>query len=137
MTNEERIQQTIQAIGKLRFNNGVKPVKKMIRDCQLEGAVIDMDKDGYFVHSFTPPQWLVDMPTAAELAEKKAAAGEVEVVKEKKAPKAKNENGACAQIRAWARANPEATKADGVAQFPDLNPSTIQIQMRKVRLGQV
>lgn len=135
MTNEERTQQTIQAISALRFADR-KSVKRMIASCQLEGADLDMDKDGYFAHSFTPPQWLVDMPTAAEIAEKKASEP-APVVVEKKAPKAKNENGACAQIRAWARANPEATKEDGVKQFPDFNPSTIQIQIRKVRLGQV
>lgn len=137
MTNEERTANCIESISALRFTNGVKPVKQMVKNCQLEGAVIDMDKAGYFVRDFTPPQWLVDMPTAAEIAAKKAAAGEVETPKEKKAPAPKNENGACAQIRAWARANPDATPAEGVAQFPTLNPSTVKIQMRKVRVGEV
>lgn len=137
MTNEERTTNCIATISALRFTNSVKPVKQMVKNCQLEGAVIDMDVNGYFVHSFTPPQWLVDMPTAAEVAAKKSEAGEVEVAKEKKVPAPKNENGACAQIRAWAKANPEATPAEGVAQFPALNPSTVKIQMRKVRLGTV
>lgn len=132
----ERATQTIERISALRFPER-KQVKRMIASCQLEGAEVDMDKDGFFAHSFTPPQWLVDMPTAEEIAAKKATeVVTLEPKPAKKAPVAKAD-GACAQIRAWARANPEATKEDGVKQFPNLNPSTIQIQMRKVRLGQV
>ena len=135
MTNEERTANCIASVSAIRSPSR-GGVKNMIRSCQLDGAVIDMDKNGYFVHSFTPPQWLVDLPTAAELAEKKASEPQVEQAP-KAAPKPKNENGACAQIRAWARANPEATPAEGIAQFPALNPSTVKIQMRKVRIGEV
>lgn len=135
MTNEERTSNCIESISALR-NSSRGGIKNMIRSCQLEGAEIDMDKEGYFARNFTPPQWLVDMPTAAELAAKKVLEPAAPV-NEKKAPAPKNENGACAQIRAWARANPEATPAEGVAQFPALNPSTVKIQMRKVRIGEV
>lgn len=131
------LEEKIANIAALRFPER-KMVKRMIAACQLEGAVIDMDKNGFFAHSFTMPDWLANMPTAAELAERKAAENPVAVTPAKrKAPVTKNSNGACARIREWARANPEATKEDGVKQFPDLNPSTIQIQMRKVRLGLV
>jgi hypothetical protein len=130
-----RTQETIDRISALRFPER-KQIKNMVASCQLEGAQIDMDKDGFFAHSFTPPQWLVDMPTSAELAERKASEPQVEA-KEKKGPVRNVKNGACDKIREWARANPEATPAEGVAHFPDLNPSTVKIQMRKVRMGQV
>lgn len=127
----------IQSISDLRFSER-KQVKRMVKACQLDGAVIDMDKNGFFVHSFTMPAWLAALPTQAQKIEAlRNAVPEIAATKEKKAPVRNIKNGACDQIRAWARANPTATKADGVAQFPNLNPSTIQIQMRKVRLGLV
>lgn len=132
-----RTTQTIERISALRFPER-KMVKRMIASCQLADAQVDMDKGGFFAHSFIPPQWLVDMPSAEEIAAKKATeVVTLEPNKSVRKPPVAKADGACAQIRAWARANPEATKEDGIKQFPTLNPSTIQIQMRKVRLGQV
>lgn len=123
------------AIQDLRFPDR-KQVKSMIENCQLAGAVIDMDNRGYFVHSFTMPDWLAAMPTAEQVAATKAEAPAAPA-QNKKAPPRNIKNGACEMIRTWARANPAATKVEAQAQFPDLNPSTVAIQLRKVRMGTV
>lgn len=129
------IEEKIANISALHFPDR-KMVKRMVASCELAGAIIDMDKNGFFAHSFTMPDWLADMPTQAEVEARRAAMGE-QPAKEKKAPVRVAKGGACDLIRAWARENPNATPAEGVAHFPALNPSTVKIQMRKVRLGQV
>lgn len=55
----------------------------------------------------------------------------------KRAGPPKRDDGPCGAIRTWTRENPEATKEQALAQFPDMNPATVKIQFRKVRLGQV
>lgn len=49
----------------------------------------------------------------------------------------KRDDGPCGAIRTWTRDNPQATKEQALAQFPDMNPATVKIQFRKVRLGEV
>lgn len=56
--------------------------------------------------------------------------------KPERAPRG-NQDGPVHKIRAWVRENPTATKEEAVAHFAELNPATVKIQMRKVRLGLV
>lgn len=41
------------------------------------------------------------------------------------------------QVREWVKANPDATKQDVLKHFSELNPSTVMIQFRKVKKGEV
>jgi len=115
-------------------------VKRLIsRNGWIKNGVVAQDDKGFYVGGeIEIHPAIAALPTQAEVDAHKAA-NPVPVVESapKAAPVRNVKNGACDLIRTWAKANPDATPAQGVAQFPDLNPSTVKIQMRKVRLGQV
>ncbi len=48
-------------------------------------------------------------------------------------PKPAKAPGVTAQIRQWALDNPQASRADALAAFPDANPSTVSVQFGAAR----
>jgi len=122
------------SIQEMRFSSKVE-ARRVLANVAVNGeGEVKQDERGWYVECELHPL-VAALPTQAEVDALPKA--HVEPKPARPAPVARKADGACAMIREWARQNPEATKEDGVKQFPDLNPSTIAIQMRKVRLGQV
>lgn len=122
----------------LRFKTRVSVERLISRNNGIFGGEVGHDEKDFFVAgTITLHPLLLALPTQAEVDAHKAANPVVEEKVERKAPARKSEGGACDLIRSWTRANPDATKEDALAQFPDLNPATVKIQFRKVRLGEV
>lgn len=112
-----------------------RALNRMIVGCQLTDVTTGHDDRGFFVASCKAPDWFMALPSQAEVEANKP---ETPVVAPRKAPAGrKAEGGPCGEIRAWARANPNATKDEAIANFPGFNRATVSIQFRKVRLGQV
>ena len=117
------------SIQDLRFPTK-KLVLQMIANAPLPGAVVKHDERGYYADEFELPEAIAALPTQAELDARPKAEPT-----RRPPPALARKDGACALIREWTKAHPDATKADAVAQFPDLNPSTVAIQFRKARQG--
>ena len=127
----------IETVTALRFKTRDAVARMIGRNGFISGGTIAQDERGFYVAGdFSVHSLVAALPTQAEVDARRAAEP-VEPKAERKAPVRNIKNGACDLIRTWAKANPDATPAEGVAQFPDLNPSTVKIQMRKVRLGEV
>lgn len=111
-----------------RYDN-TKALDKIVKACEFTNVTYGKDADGHFIAGYTAPAWFAAMPTR----QSDIPVVEKIVVAKSVAPKGPRGNGLCQHIRGWVLANPTATKADTLKQFPTANPSTVAVQFGHAR----
>lgn len=112
------------AVTDLRFTDK-NQVKRMIIACEFTDTVIERDEHGFYLASYTAPDWFKEMPEVVVAPPSEP--------RPDRPVRVASEGGACALVRAWTRDNPTATREDALAMFPELNRTTVAIQFKKAR----
>ena len=103
-------------------------LEQVVRATGMVNPVYAEDERGHYVASYESVHPLMDT-----LPEHPVAPA---VKPARKAPSVRpTGSGTCARIHEWVLANPQATRQDAVAQFPDANPSTVGVQFGHARRG--